>query len=57
MPKRAIKVERVVPLTPDLWPAFEALFGAAGACMGCWCTHWRVPRADYVDMLGPKAKA
>ena len=26
------------PLTPDLWPAFEDLFGKQGACYGCWCT-------------------
>ena len=23
------------PLTPDLWPAFEDLFGKNGACYGC----------------------
>lgn len=50
-------VDRVVPLTPDLWPAFEKLFGKSGACSGCWCIHWRVPRADYVAMRGAKAKA
>jgi len=30
------------PLTPDLWPALEDLFGKAGACNGCWCMYWRV---------------
>jgi predicted GNAT family acetyltransferase len=50
-------VDRVVPLTPDLWPAFEKLFGKSGACSGCWCIHWRVPRADYVAMRGEQAKA
>jgi predicted GNAT family acetyltransferase len=35
----------IVPLTPDLWPAFEALFGKQGACYGCWCTHYRLPPA------------
>ncbi|HLZ82208.1 MAG TPA: GNAT family N-acetyltransferase [Caulobacteraceae bacterium] len=34
------------PLTPDLWPALEDLFGALGACNGCWCMYWRVG-ADY----------
>ena len=48
---------RVVPLTPELWPAFENLFGKSGACSGCWCIHWRVPRADYIAWRGPKAKA
>lgn len=34
---------RIEPLTPPLWPAFEALFGPSGACYGCWCTHFRLP--------------
>ncbi len=32
----------VVPLTPDLWPALEDLFGKEGACHGCWCMYWRI---------------
>ena len=32
----------VRPLTPDLWPAFEDLFGPTGACGGCWCMYWRI---------------
>jgi predicted GNAT family acetyltransferase len=35
----------IVPLTADLWPAFEALFGKQGACYGCWCTYFRLPPA------------
>jgi predicted GNAT family acetyltransferase len=50
-------VDRIEPLTPDNWPAFEKLFGKSGACSGCWCVHWRVPRADYVAMRGAEAKA
>lgn len=30
------------PLTPDLWPALEDLFGKNGACGGCWCMYWRI---------------
>jgi hypothetical protein len=30
------------PLTPELWTAFENLFGKAGACNGCWCMYWRL---------------
>jgi GNAT superfamily N-acetyltransferase len=30
------------PLTPDLWPALEDLFGNGGASNGCWCMYWRV---------------
>ena len=33
------------PLTPDLWPALEDLFGPNGACAGCWCMYWRVGSA------------
>jgi GNAT superfamily N-acetyltransferase len=35
----------VRPLTPDLWPAFEDLFGRNGACNGCWCMYWRIGSA------------
>ncbi len=30
------------PLTPELWPALEDLFGKNGACGGCWCMYWRI---------------
>ena len=32
----------VRPLTPELWPALEDLFGPNGACGGCWCMYWRI---------------
>jgi GNAT superfamily N-acetyltransferase len=32
----------VRPLTPELWPALEDLFGSAGASNGCWCMYWRL---------------
>jgi hypothetical protein len=35
----------ISPLTADLWPAFEDLFGKQGACYGCWCTYFRLPPA------------
>jgi GNAT superfamily N-acetyltransferase len=35
------------PLTPDRWTDLEALFGVRGACGGCWCMVWRVPRAAW----------
>jgi GNAT superfamily N-acetyltransferase len=31
------------PLTAADWPVIEELFGAKGACGGCWCMLWRVP--------------
>jgi GNAT superfamily N-acetyltransferase len=33
---------KISPLTPELWPALEDLFGKAGACNGCWCLYWRI---------------
>ncbi len=30
------------PVTADLWPALEDLFGKKGACNGCWCMYWRI---------------
>ena len=35
------------PATPDRWPDLERLFGERGACGGCWCMTWRLPRADF----------
>jgi hypothetical protein len=37
----------VRPLTPDLWPELEYLFGANGACNGCWCMHWWIGSAHH----------
>jgi GNAT superfamily N-acetyltransferase len=34
----------VRPLDPDDWGVVETLFGANGACGGCWCMYWRLPR-------------
>jgi GNAT superfamily N-acetyltransferase len=36
---------KIRPLTPDLWPALEDLFGEKGACNGCWCMYPRIGRA------------
>ncbi len=38
---------RIRPLTPDLWPAFEDLFGKHGASNGCWCMYWRIGSAYH----------
>lgn len=34
------------PLTPDLFPALEDLFGSQGPVSRCWCMYWRIG-ADY----------
>jgi GNAT superfamily N-acetyltransferase len=31
----------VRPLSTADWPDIERLFGARGACGGCWCMEWR----------------
>ena len=36
---------RVRPLTPDLWPALEELFGDSPVCSRCWCMYWRIGNA------------
>jgi len=36
---------KILPLTPDRWPALEDLFGELGACNGCWCMYWRIGSA------------
>lgn len=40
------------PLTPARWKDFEKLFGKNGACVGCWCLWWRLPRKDWVAQKG-----
>jgi GNAT superfamily N-acetyltransferase len=35
------------PLTPSRWADLESLFGPRGACGGCWCMWWRMPRAAF----------
>lgn len=40
------------PLTPDRWGDLEALFGPRGACGGCWCMWWRLPRSAFTAAKG-----
>lgn len=41
-----MNVVDVKPVTSDLWPALEDLFGPSGASNGCWCMYW-ILGADY----------
>lgn len=41
-PERRFKIETRAVERGD-WPRIEQLFGANGACGGCWCMWWRVP--------------
>jgi predicted GNAT family acetyltransferase len=49
-------VDRIVPLTPEHWPALEKLFGKQGACMGSWCMYWQLPRKQWGAARGAAAK-
>ncbi len=40
------------PVTPENWADLEALFGPRGACAGCWCMYWRVPRKEFTKGQG-----
>jgi len=35
------------PVTRERWPDLEQLFGERGACGGCWCMVWRLPRPEW----------
>src|SRR5207253_588917 len=42
----------IVLVTPERWPDLRRLFGANGACGGCWCMWWKLPRRDFVRGKG-----
>ncbi len=44
------------PLTPERWRDFATLFGERGACGGCWCMWWRIPRREFVAKKGAANK-
>jgi GNAT superfamily N-acetyltransferase len=47
VPKRRAGKLQVHPLTPERWGDLEKLFGPRGACAGCWCMYWRLPRSEF----------
>jgi GNAT superfamily N-acetyltransferase len=48
---------QITPLTAAAWPELEALFGPRGACAGCWCMWWRIPRAQWQRQKGEGNRA
>jgi GNAT superfamily N-acetyltransferase len=42
------------PLTPSRWPDLVSLFGARGACGGCWCMAWRLPHSKWAQQKGTR---
>jgi len=47
---------KTYPATKSRWTDIELLFGERGACGGCWCMFWRVPRKQYEANKGGKNK-
>lgn len=47
---------RFLPATPARWRDVETLFGPRGACAGCWCMWWRLPRPVWRRGKGPGNK-
>lgn len=47
-----MKSFEVHPLAKDRWKDFEELFGAKGACGGCWCMFPRLRRSEYERLKG-----
>lgn len=47
----------VRPLTADTWEDFETVMGARGGAGGCWCMHWRLSIAEWMENKGDGNKA
>jgi len=47
--KTALDIQEV---TSDRWADLEKLFGANGACGGCWCMAWRIPPSQFKRQKG-----
>ena len=57
--RNAVKTAKteIKELSPELWTDIEKLFGANGACGGCWCMSWRVQKGEqWNEIKGPLAK-
>ncbi len=54
MARTAISRARIAirQLSPERWGDLERLFGARGACGGCWCMYWRLTSAEYQRRKG-----
>lgn len=56
-PRDVVTNLAIHPLTEDRWLDFEALFGPAGACRGCWCTEFRLPAKTFKSEPASAKKA
>jgi GNAT superfamily N-acetyltransferase len=48
---------RIEPARADRWDDLQRLFGERGACGGCWCMWYRLPRAEYERGKGAKNRS
>ena len=42
----------IKPIKRNLWTDLEELFGAYGACGGCWCMYWKLRGKAYEEAKG-----
>ncbi|WP_026876758.1 GNAT family N-acetyltransferase [Jiangella gansuensis] len=47
----------IKPLGPDTWADLESVMGARGGARGCWCMHWRLSIAEWMENKGDGNKA
>lgn len=50
-------VIRIRPASAGRWDDLVALFGDRGACGGCWCMAWRLPKGTWEANKGAKNRA
>src|SRR5262245_22254041 len=50
--KLALAKLDIKALSPDRWADLVELFGERGACGGCWCMFWRLPRSQFEKQKG-----
>lgn len=48
---------QIAPLTAGCADDFVTLFGPSGACYGCWCTDFRLPRKQRSAMTAADRRA
>jgi GNAT superfamily N-acetyltransferase len=48
---------RIESAVAERWSDLERLFGARGACGGCWCMWYRLQRAEYERKKGAGNRA
>ena len=55
--KKTVAMVKCHPLIAQRWDDFVSLFGANGACGGCWCMLWRLSRREFERKKGAGNRA